>query len=349
MHVLYVSRSRGVHDRRFVEAWERGGAVVTVLAVDDVEPEGSPPGPRFTSALRSAIGEVHPDVVQVGPLTWPGAIVAGEWEGPLIAASWGFDLMRDIDVDAATAAEARATVERADLLLVDNDGPARRARELGAHPGAIVSFPWGIDVAGFTPSGGAERDPYRVVSIRRHEPLYRVADVLDALALAHQTEPRLRLVVGGSGSGTAELRARADEIGIGGLVDWPGDLPPRELAGLLGSAALYVSTSPVDGSSVSLLEAMASRTPVAVTDIEGNRQWVNERTGWRFPAGDVGALADLMVNLTGSAETGSRTAAAAELVVAGADWAATAARFPEFAELAIAAADRRRRGEGAAQ
>ena len=337
MRVLYVGRSRGVHDRRFIEAWAASGAEVVELFVDGAEHD---PATRVELALRDAA----PDLVQVGPTTSPGAVVARLWHGPLIATSWGFDLMHDVDVDDTALAQATAVLQRADRVFVDNDGPARRARELGAAADSLISFPWGVDQRVFTLDGPGVRDPHHVVSVRRHDAAYRVGDVLEAFVLAVSADDRLRLTLAGTGPLTDELRARAAEAGIADRVDWPGELGAEALAELLRSSGLYVSSSPIDGSSVSLLEAMACGAPVVVTDIEGNRQWVDESTGWTFPPGDVTALAGLMVRLAGDAvEAGSRRDAALERVRSGADWAATAARFPEFAAAAIAAAAERHR------
>ena len=47
-----------------------------------------------------------------------------------------------------------------------------------------------------------------------------------------------------------------------------------------GASDLYLSASHSDGSSVSLMEALASGLPVLVSDIPGNREWISEgKTG----------------------------------------------------------------------
>ena len=52
-----------------------------------------------------------------------------------------------------------------------------------------------------------------------------------------------------------------------------------------------MSASLSDGSSVSLMEAMASGLPVLVSDIPGNREWVTEENGWLFAVNDVTVIA----------------------------------------------------------
>jgi glycosyltransferase involved in cell wall biosynthesis len=50
---------------------------------------------------------------------------------------------------------------------------------------------------------------------------------------------------------------------------------------------LYVSASHTDGSSISLIEALASGRPAIVSDIPGNREWIEPGVnGWWFNDGD---------------------------------------------------------------
>jgi glycosyltransferase involved in cell wall biosynthesis len=58
-------------------------------------------------------------------------------------------------------------------------------------------------------------------------------------------------------------------------------------------ADIYISPSHVDGSSVSLMEALASGLPCLVSDIPGNREWIEDGVnGWLFRDGDAQDLAE---------------------------------------------------------
>jgi glycosyltransferase involved in cell wall biosynthesis len=58
-------------------------------------------------------------------------------------------------------------------------------------------------------------------------------------------------------------------------------------------ADLYISPSHVDGSSVSLMEALACGLPCLVSDIPANKEWVFENdNGWLFRDGDADHLAE---------------------------------------------------------
>src|SRR5690606_12984801 len=99
--------------------------------------------------------------------------VLAYWDGPLIATSWGFDLMNDIELDVGARLSAQAVISGADAIFVDNNGPARKALELGARPEQIIQFPWGIDRSIFYPGETVEHPgEFVVLSTRRHEPIY---------------------------------------------------------------------------------------------------------------------------------------------------------------------------------
>jgi glycosyltransferase involved in cell wall biosynthesis len=61
---------------------------------------------------------------------------------------------------------------------------------------------------------------------------------------------------------------------LGTSVRFLGQVPHKEMPNLLAQTDIYVSTSLFDGTSVSLLEAMASGAFPIVTDIPANREWI---------------------------------------------------------------------------
>jgi glycosyltransferase involved in cell wall biosynthesis len=75
-------------------------------------------------------------------------------------------------------------------------------------------------------------------------------------------------------------------------VSFAGQVGQKELPRFYRMADLYISPSHVDGSSVSLMEALACGLPCLVSDIPANKEWVREdENGWLFPDSDAAALA----------------------------------------------------------
>jgi glycosyltransferase involved in cell wall biosynthesis len=82
--------------------------------------------------------------------------------------------------------------------------------------------------------------------------------------------------------------------GVRDLVCLPGQISQERLPDYYRAADLYISTSHSDGTSISMLEALASGTPVLLSDIPGNKEWISEsgEVGWLFRDGDVDSLSD---------------------------------------------------------
>jgi glycosyltransferase involved in cell wall biosynthesis len=304
LRVAYVSESYGPHDHRFLTAAKSVASEVWHVRLDPTAPisdeRPTPVGDTRTrivasgelgervSALRAAFAEIEPDVVHAGPLqrvTFPVVLATN---APVVAASWGSDLLRAAEEDPVWRDVAAFSLSRAQGFLGDCSAVFDRARELGFR-GPHARIPWGVDASQFCPNGATKRfgpeDAFVILSTRNWEEVYDVGTLAGAFS---DLEPDVgaHLVLCGSGSEEDRLRSILEEATTGGRVTWVGHVSQAELPALYRGADIYVSTSKCDGSSVSLLEAMSCGRPVLVSDIPGNREWV-EATEHRFAVGDA--------------------------------------------------------------
>ena len=233
----------------------------------------------FHDAVRdAAIGQTP---VIAGPLEI--ALSLTDVSERTVLLSWGFDLQEapsDLDLSAFFA------------VIVDSSANERIAHRSGAQQ--IVNIPWGIDLAAIDSTTaiadlteyGIGSDERVVLSLRAHEPRYRVADIITAFA----RRPRAaRLVIGNSGSLTQELHQQVKALGVDAVF-----LPPveeKQVPALLRRSSAYVTASEVDGTSVTLLQAMACNVPVVASANAGNVDWIDDgATGFLFPIADIDAL-----------------------------------------------------------
>jgi glycosyltransferase involved in cell wall biosynthesis len=204
--------------------------------------------------------------------------------------AWGSDLLITGPRNLLQRARARAVLGRADALIADSDNLGAAARQLGAPAGRTHVIPWGVDRERFAPA--ASREPELIVSTRMHEPVYGMETVLAGVSRVLARRPAATLVIAGDGSQRAALERFAAAQLPADRVHFAGRLDPDAMAALLGRAAIVVSASWSDSTSVSLLEAMAAGAIPVVSGIEGNREWVEEGDGARlFAPGDADGLA----------------------------------------------------------
>jgi glycosyltransferase involved in cell wall biosynthesis len=161
--------------------------------------------------------------------------------------------------------------------------------------------------------------------------------IAQAFAQAACELPELRLVMTGNGSQAVRLRQIFERAGVTERVSFPGHIHQADLPDYYRSADLYLSASHSDGSSISLLEAMACGCPVLVSDIPGNCEWVQPGVqGWLFPDGDARALAQAIIhavqNRSALDEMGKAARALAEQR---ADWKINFPRLFQAYEMAL--------------
>lgn len=262
-----------------------------------------PLAPRFKAILDSE----KPDLVHAGPIQTCAFLSALADVHPLLAMSWGSDLLVDAHRDPLWNWITRFTLHRADMLLTDADEVTQAAVDLaGVPPGHILQFPWGVDPDLFHPGPDTLQLRNRtgwqntvlLLSNRSWEPAYGVLHLLRAFALAHKSDSRLRLVLLGSGSQKPEIEEFICSNSLADKVLVLGATPPEQLPAVLRAVDVYASCAFSDGSSVSLLEAMATGLPVLATDRPSNREWIaSQENGLLAPFGDTPTIADAMLAL----------------------------------------------------
>jgi glycosyltransferase involved in cell wall biosynthesis len=123
--------------------------------------------------------------------------------------------------------------------------------------------------------------------------------LLRALALAIQVEPRLRLRIVGEGPQRAALDECVHELGLGDYVTFLGGRTRPEISAELQRAHLFSLASYAENLPVAIIEALCCGVPVVTTDVGGNADLVDDRSGRLAPPGDPKALASALLDVTG--------------------------------------------------
>ena len=294
---VYATAGWGIHDERWVAALLEVGLTPQVVSLGRDVPDAL----ELRLAVEAAADGDLP--VLAGPLPTVTRPLA-DLPIRLVGLSWGWDL-----ADAARDGADLSWLANLGGLIVDSRANQAVAEAAGVEPGRITFLPWGVDLAAF-PFHAPWIDAFRlgvpphahlVLSLRAHEPLYRVGDIVSAFASLerrpglHEDFPDPYLIIGHSGSLTGKLKQQVRDLGVASRTRFIGSVPEHDLVPLLGRAACYVTAAEVDGTSVTLLQAMACGTPVIASATPGNLGWIEDGgTGFTFPTGDVPALATLL-------------------------------------------------------
>jgi glycosyltransferase involved in cell wall biosynthesis len=135
-----------------------------------------------------------------------------------------------------------------------------------------------------------DSDAQVIGSVGRLEREKRFDLLIDAVGALLSKYPRLRLVVAGAGSQSESIEAYANARLPPGVCRFLGDR--NDVIRLHHAFDCYVQSSATEGTSNSVLEAMAMETPVAATDVGGTRELITDQVhGLIVPPNDVNALA----------------------------------------------------------
>ncbi len=167
-----------------------------------------------------------------------------------------------------------------------------------------------VDLARFRPSP-SRASRLDLLVARNLEDIYDVGTALRAFAIVRRAHPRARLVVAGSGPRRPDLERLSSELGIGDAVVFTGRLDNEHMAEQYRSAAIALNPSLADNMPISLLEAMASGTPIVTTDVGGIPDLVeHEKTALLVAPRDPDAMAAATLRLIDDAALAERLRAA---------------------------------------
>ncbi len=196
------------------------------------------------------------------------------------------------------------------IVAVSEDAAAvaRRVEHVAGRKITVIRN--GIDLAEFPPPGSRTWGRGPAIHIARLIDLAKdQTTLLRAARLVAEREPGFQLLIVGDGPDRERLTALAEELRLGGHVQFLGFR--GDVSALLGTADLFVLSSVTEGISLTLLEAMAAGLPIVATDVGGNREVVvPDQTGLLVPARSPEALAEAMLRVLRDPDRARRMGAA---------------------------------------
>ncbi|OQY84988.1 MAG: hypothetical protein B6D40_04475 [Anaerolineae bacterium UTCFX3] len=318
MKVIYFSLDYSPHDHRFLSALSEAGHEVFFIRLQrgprQVEDRPVPAKieqvqwaggqdefrwrdlPKLVMDFRRVVKRIQPDLIHAGPIQTCAFIAALSGFRPILTMSWGFDLMDDVHKSKWMERITYYVLRNSTYFTSDANVTRDKAVKYGMNPERTVVFPWGVNLQHFTPISNRQLSVtnyrFTIFCNRSWEPRYGVDILARAFVKVAQQNPDVDLMLLNGGSQAQTLRGILQRGNVLDRVTMPGTISQKELPRFYNMTDLYVSPSHVDGSSVSLMEALACGLPCLVSDIPANKEWVADGVnGWLFPDGDADALA----------------------------------------------------------
>ncbi|MFZ0878537.1 MAG: glycosyltransferase [Candidatus Acidiferrales bacterium] len=246
---------------------------------------------HLAAKMASLLRRLRPDVLFT--LSGGGFAAAAYLSGfrPYAVYATGSDILLG---SLAKKKMSRHFLTAACVVFSNGQYLGEKTREL-APRAAVVPIYHGIDPQKFAPGCPAPL-PVRILCTRGFLPIYNNELLVRALAHINNSFEDYETVFAAPGPQLNAANRLADAILLPAQrqrVRFLGGVSREEMADLLRQSHVYVSMSKSDGTSTSLLEALACGLFPILSDIPPNREWIysNAANGILVSPGDSAALA----------------------------------------------------------
>ena len=317
MRICFISLGTFTHIGAYLDYFRQAGHDVVFISLSPSPERGVPTynvglGTRYSETAgkwkypismiraRRLLKRLKPDIVHAHYATSAGlaALICGFH--PTIVTAHGSDLTLGIK-SRIWRPLLRRIFQHADCVNAVSQDLAQMVVSLGIETNKVETLTPGIDTDefAFVQRGAPDLSQgLRIVCTRRLEPVFDHQTIINALAMLNEKGIKFDMTIVGDGSARDELKQRVHAAGLDGRVSFAGKVDNARLPEILRRHDVYLSASLWDGTSLSLLEAMATGLFPIVSNIKANAAWLNHNVdGLLHKAGDAADLANCVIQL----------------------------------------------------
>ena len=247
---------------------------------------------------RRLIRKIKPDIIHAHYATSGGLAALVSGFHPAIVTVHGSDLINNVK-SSIWRPLLKRIFNYADCVNVVSQELSEIALSFEVSREKIEILTPGIDTEKFA---FVERPQFERTSVlnmictRRLESVFDHFKILDALVILKEKNINFKMTFAGNGSLLGDMKQHVKSIGLSDRVNFLGRVTNSELSTVLANNDIYLSASKWDGTSLSLLEAMASGLFPIVSDINANSAWIeNEFNGFLHKVGNADDLTNCIL------------------------------------------------------
>lgn len=182
----------------------------------------------------------------------------------------------------------------------------------------------------------------RLVWLRAFDDIYNPTLAVRVVERLASDYPETSLIMVGPDKGDGSFQRTqklAAELGVSDRIELPGIVPKTEVPNWLNRGDIFLNTTDIDNTPVSVLEAMACGLCVVSTDVGGIPYLLKDRhDSLLVPPDDVDAMTSAVQQLVSEPKLGSRISAAGREKVEPFDWSVVLPQWEELLQTAAARA-----------
>lgn len=303
MHLCVIANVESIHVKKILKYAAASGHRIDVITFDKAEIEGvtihrikTPLLLRSRKlrymycviAARKLVREIKPDILLSIYLIGPGGLGAMCNYHPYVVMAIGSDVLLEMKRSFFNRFITKSIIKRTDRFITVSKAITDKLVKRGVYPEHIFTNPIGVDSALFNYSEYSDKKgKLQIVSTRELKPLYNVKQFIDSLPGVFEKHEGFDVVIIGTGSEYESIKRSIDSCGMKKNVKLVGNVSKSDLVNYLKKSHIFISIPLSDGAPVSLFEAMACGCFPILSDIQANRDWVQDGiNGFLIPLGN---------------------------------------------------------------
>lgn len=229
--------------------------------------------------IKSIVKKFNPDMVIAERTTSYGYLAAFSGLKPMAIAQQGITDLWPLNSPLYILKKRlqNYAFKKADLIHAWGNSMAEHMKESNVDMDKVMILPKGINLDFFQFNDASDGTLINAVVTRSLEPEYKHDLILKAFSIVKQKNIPFKLTIIGDGTELKKLKWLAKELKIDNEVNFVGRINNNDIPKFLQQANFYISTPITEGVSASLFEAMACGCLPIVSDLPGNRSWIQQK------------------------------------------------------------------------
>jgi len=291
IRLLVMADGRSVHTDRWCRYFEEAGYEVALFSLEPktiLSPQIFYRGRRFTPwgiidyalakrAFLDAVASFKPNIVNPHFVASYGWLASYCTHCPVVNTAWGSDLLILPQKSFIHHRRVEKALAHAVCCTVDNKNLFDAAADY-MPADKIMMVRMGVDRNWFESCARVnfETDrPLRIIAPRGLQAVYDPETIVNAVVSLRQRMD-FQLTLFGNEPLAGAYQAMIKKMGLESVVTLQTFVSHDAYVNMLADYDIYLSASLSDSTSVALLEAMAAGLIPVVSDIAGNREWIDE-------------------------------------------------------------------------
>lgn len=230
--------------------------------------------PKAIRAYKKILQEERPDIIHIQQISTYSFLLLRALKKlkqniPVVLTTWGSDILVLPKKGWIFKKMVQYVLNHCDRYTTDAQFVADRMQQLAKKPLNTIIANFGINITDIKlPKENI------IYSNRLHKPLYRIDKIIKAFHFFVSHHPDWKLVIGGSGTETEELKEQVHLLHLEEWISFIGWVDSTKNSEMYAQSKIWVSIPESDATSISLLEAMSLGCIPVVIDLPANREWI---------------------------------------------------------------------------